>query len=98
MADWLLYTTIGIAVVFVIFMSVLILRGKIVLGSVEIGWPPKITFVPKGGSGAGGTADVISAEGKGKIGNVNIEGAAPSFSATAKDEGQVGDISIKRKM
>jgi hypothetical protein len=100
MADWILYTTIGCAALIALLLAVLILRGKIELGDIEIGWPPKITFKSKSGasSSPAGGADVIGAEGKSKIGKVNIEGAAPNFSASAKEESEIGDITVKRKM
>ncbi len=97
MPDWLTYTIIGFAVLFVMLMAVLIMKKKIVLGSIEIGWPPKITFVPQGGGSGGSGKDEISARNKGKIGDVDIVGAADNFSATA-DDGEIGGIKIKRKM
>ena len=97
MTDWLLYTLIGAAVLLVIFLAVLIVKGKIVLGTIEIGWPPKVTFVPKGRGPAAGSKDELTAKNKGEIGDVDIDGAASSFSATA-DGGKIGGVKVKRKL
>ncbi|WP_274542403.1 hypothetical protein [Candidatus Oscillochloris fontis] len=40
MADWLLYPLVGAAVVLVLLLVVLMLKGKIVIGEIELGWPP----------------------------------------------------------
>jgi len=98
MADWMLYTIIGAALLLVGLLIILIVRGKITIGEIEIGWPPKIKLTPKGdGSPPPGSKDEIIAKYKGEIGNVKIEGAASSFKAEA-DSGKIGDIEVKRKM
>ena len=98
MADWMLYTIIGAALFLIGLLVILIVRGKITIGEIEIGWPPKIKLSPKGdGSLPPGSRDEIVAKDKGEIGNVKIEGAASSFKAEA-DGGKIGDIEVKRKM
>lgn len=97
MADWMLYTILGAAALLVILLAALIIRGKLVLGEIEIGWPPKITLRPKGGGPSAGSKDEVVAKNDGKIGAVSIEGAAENFSATA-DGGEIGDVTVKRKL
>ncbi len=98
MADWMLYTIIGAALLLVGLLIILIVRGKITIGEIEIGWPPKIKLTPKGdGSPPPGSKDKITARERAKIGNVEIEGAASNFEAEA-DNAEIGDIKVKRKM
>lgn len=97
MADWMLYTILGAATLLVILLVVLIVKGKLVFGEIEIGWPPKITLNPKRDGPAAGSKDEVVAKNDGKIGAVSIEGAAESFSATA-DGGEIGDIKVKRNL
>jgi hypothetical protein len=100
MADWILYTTIGCAALIALLLAVLILRGKIELGDIEIGWPPKITFKSKSGasSSPAGGADEFSAEDESKMGDINLDGAAQNVSVKAKGKSEIGDITVKRKM
>ena len=102
MPDWLIYAGAGAAVVLIMFLAVLIWKKKIVLGSVEIsielGWPPKITFVPKGNSRNVGEKDEIGAKHKSTIGQVKIKGAAPSTKVTAENESKIASVEIERKL
>lgn len=98
MTDWQTYTIIGVVVVCLIFLIVLILKKKIVLGSIEITFPPKITFVPKGSGGpTKGSLDRYTAKNKGKIGNVTNRGTAENLEVTA-DGGEIGDVTSERKL
>ncbi len=97
MPDWMLYTIIGFAVLLLVLLIVLIVSGKLVFGGIEMGWPPKIKLVPKGGGSAvAGSKDEVTAKNKGKVGNVEIEGAAQNTSFKA-DGGEIGDVKVKRK-
>lgn len=102
MPDWVLYTTIGCAALIVLLLAVLMVRGKIELGDIELGWPPKITFKSKSsGSGSSTTptgSDTVSADGESSMGNVLIDGAAPRVDVAAKNKSTMGDVTIKRKM
>ncbi|MBO9367073.1 MAG: hypothetical protein J7466_20235 [Roseiflexus sp.] len=99
MADWMLYTIIGAVTLLVILLIILVVRGKITIGEIEIGWPPKIKLTPKSdGSLPPGSKDEIVAKNEGEIGNVKIKGAAPSFRAEADNKGKIGDVEVERKM
>jgi hypothetical protein len=40
MTDWTLYTITGAAALLVILLIIFVVRGKITIGEIEIGWPP----------------------------------------------------------
>lgn len=92
MSDWILYAIIGAAVLLVVPLAVLIARKKIVLDSIEIGWPPKITFLPKGDGKVVDGADHISAQDKAQIRNIKIESKAPSITIDGKGESEINDV------
>lgn len=97
MPTWLIASLIvaGVALLIVI---VLLVMGKLKIVDIELGWPPKIKLAPSSASSSVSASerDAFLAERDGRIGNVQVDGAAPSTEAIARDRGQIGDISIKR--
>ncbi|MBO9334338.1 MAG: hypothetical protein J7455_05960 [Roseiflexus sp.] len=68
MTDWTLYTITGAAALLVILLIIFVVRGKITIGEIEIGWPPTIKLTPKGDdSPPAGSKDEIIAKNEGKI-------------------------------
>lgn len=97
MADWMLYTIIGAATLLVGLLIFLIVRGKVVPGEIEIGWPPKIKLVPKDGSSSqNGGKDEIIAENKAQVEDFEFDGAATNFSARANNA-KISKVKVKRK-
>ncbi|WP_153188296.1 hypothetical protein, partial [Candidatus Oscillochloris fontis] len=93
MADWLLYTIVGAAVVLVLLLVVLMLKGKIVIGEIELGWPPTIKLVPKTGASADlGSHNQIRTADAAKVAGVEFESKLPGLSIDARGTSEVSQI------
>ena len=92
MPDWLTYTTIGFAVLFVILMTVLIVKKEIQLGEIVIGWPPSIKFVPKRGRAEVSLQDKIATKDKAKATDITFESKAPGINISAEGESEISKV------
>lgn len=94
MADWLLIS-IGVAAIVLIIALLVLLRKGWRVSEISL-WPPTLKITPPKSNEPVTGADTFLAENKGKLGKVNLEGAAETTSFTARDESEIGDITVKR--